>query len=241
MNLRDNLNSYENYIEIINKNNGFIEKRFVKIEQLLADEREGRKRYPKENSEIILSTYQSIFDYQLKVIQATYSSGQELSVISTIYDDALTCMENGFSEQYSYSRVLEMLSLGILLEKRTLHFKRLEKILDEEQLEDRLLNILLKQKLDNTSDRNFIFENPYKGVSDIIVSAKNDLLCVKNVKLFMENWYRSIDIKTHKSNFNIHSGYWCWEAGALVKVLGIDDSNLHQEQFYPYDLVHAKI
>jgi hypothetical protein len=42
----------------------------------------------------------------------------------------------------------------------------------------------------------------------------------------------------HKSQWNIHSGYWSFESGALVKILGLDDSSLKDTQYYPYDMVH---
>ena len=36
----------------------------------------------------------------------------------------------------------------------------------------------------------------------------------------------------------IHDGYWSFESGALVKVLGLDDSSLKGLPYYPYDMVH---
>ena len=33
-------------------------------------------------------------------------------------------------------------------------------------------------------------------------------------------------------------GYWSFESGALVKILGLDDSSLKEVQYYPYDMVH---
>ena len=44
----------------------------------------------------------------------------------------------------------------------------------------------------------------------------------------------------HKSKWNIHTGYWSFESGALVKILGLDDSTLKDQPYYPYDMVHWK-
>jgi hypothetical protein len=33
-------------------------------------------------------------------------------------------------------------------------------------------------------------------------------------------------------------GYWSFENGALVKILGLDDSSLKEVQYYLYDMVH---
>ena len=32
-------------------------------------------------------------------------------------------------------------------------------------------------------------------------------------------------------------GYWSFESGALVKILGLDDSSLKEVQYYPYDML----
>lgn len=35
-----------------------------------------------------------------------------------------------------------------------------------------------------------------------------------------------------------YTGYWCWEAAAIAKILHIDDSGLEGHEYYPYDLAH---
>ncbi|MDD7379168.1 MAG: DUF1911 domain-containing protein [Lachnospiraceae bacterium] len=35
-------------------------------------------------------------------------------------------------------------------------------------------------------------------------------------------------------------GYWSFEAGAIAKILNLDDSSLKDVPYYPYDLVHYK-
>ncbi|RKO68268.1 DUF1911 domain-containing protein [Sphingobacterium puteale] len=44
----------------------------------------------------------------------------------------------------------------------------------------------------------------------------------------------------HHTKCNIHTGYWSFESGALVKILGLDDGHFKELQYYPYDLVHRK-
>ena len=46
--------------------------------------------------------------------------------------------------------------------------------------------------------------------------------------------------EAHKSSQNIYYGYWSFEAGAIAKILNLDDSNLKDVPYYPYDLVHYK-
>lgn len=46
-------------------------------------------------------------------------------------------------------------------------------------------------------------------------------------------WYGS-----HKTE--LYYGYWSFEAGAVVKILGLDDAALRDQKYYPYDLVHGR-
>ena len=62
----------------------------------------------------------------------------------------------------------------------------------------------------------------------------NEYIVDKWYKLHKEcAWYDS-----HKNNKNLYTGYWSFEAGAVAKILGIDDSSLKDVKYYPYDLVH---
>lgn len=46
-------------------------------------------------------------------------------------------------------------------------------------------------------------------------------------------WYNS-----HNSKQNTYYGYWAYEAGAISKILKLNDEELKEQQYYPYDLVH---
>jgi len=65
-----------------------------------------------------------------------------------------------------------------------------------------------------------------------------------NEKYIVEQWYVGHSdcgwYNSHLSKQKIYSGYWCFEGGAIAKVLGLDDSRLKNQQYYPYDLVHYK-
>lgn len=69
---------------------------------------------------------------------------------------------------------------------------------------------------------------------------------LEKLQLFLKHWYKDLsDIGWHDShkpdeagNSNGYFGYWSFEAGAAVLLLGIeDDSSLHQYLYYPKDLV----
>ena len=80
----------------------------------------------------------------------------------------------------------------------------------------------------------------YECLGDAINSVQvsddllKDYLEKKWYKIHKEcSWY---DI--HKKSPELYAGYWSFEAGAVAKILGVDDSSLKDEQYYPYDLVH---
>lgn len=43
-----------------------------------------------------------------------------------------------------------------------------------------------------------------------------------------------------ESKQNIYYGYWSFEAGAIAKILNIDDDSIKNISYYPYDLVHYR-
>jgi hypothetical protein len=49
-------------------------------------------------------------------------------------------------------------------------------------------------------------------------------------------WWKSHEIVDVGGLF--YGGYWCFEAAAVVKLLGIDDSSFRDREFYPADLLH---
>lgn len=74
-----------------------------------------------------------------------------------------------------------------------------------------------------------------------------DISFTRKVKKMLEkaeikDWYNEDCgcYETHKSKQNIYYGYWSFEAGAIAKILNLDDSRLKDVPYYPYDLVHYK-
>jgi len=86
---------------------------------------------------------------------------------------------------------------------------------------------------------------PYEALADALSSADNDA-ALKDLDRFLKRWYKDLSgaawHDSHKPNENGdqggYHGYWSFEAGAAVILLGIeDDSSLHKYLSYPKDLV----
>lgn len=86
---------------------------------------------------------------------------------------------------------------------------------------------------------------PYQALSDALFSENNDSALTK-LHEFLRRWYKELagcgwhdsHIADANGNQGGYYGYWSFEAGAAVVLLGIeDDSSLHQYLYYPKDLV----
>jgi hypothetical protein len=87
---------------------------------------------------------------------------------------------------------------------------------------------------------------PYEYLADALSSTDNDT-ALKELNLFLKHWYKDLAgtgwHDSHKPDEDgnmggCYYGYWSFEAGAAVLLLGIeDDSSLHKYLYYPKDLV----
>ena len=55
-----------------------------------------------------------------------------------------------------------------------------------------------------------------------------------------EEGLKSQKEREERAKEKLYYGYWSFEAGAIAKILNLDDSNLKDVPYYPYDLVHYK-
>ncbi len=247
MKLRDVLNTEEGYQEIIDKKDRFINSRFDKIKKLKKDEIDGIQQYPKPNYDIIISSKKSILTFYREILETKYSVGEELSVIKQYYLDVINFI-NDSKTHSGYANILRLISMGIMFEINEDEFKILielvERYLKKTKDEDFLIDFLINfYKPDWIQSNTFLINIPYKNINGIIELSKKSKIeaSVKLNTYISKCWYRGIiEVETHKSKWNIHTGYWSWEAGAIAKILNLDDSSLKDQQYYPYDMVHFK-
>ncbi len=241
MKLRDELNSVENYTKLLSKKKGYITEKEHKIMELYDAESKGIQLFPKTNVEVIQSTKDTILIYQYDIIMLLYSVGEDISVIRTQYLETIKSMQNVWRQTNGYVQMVMMLSIGVMLDIEQNEFNKLMELVKNDNPNDFLIDFLIKSRVENWEQHEgFKFSKPYKTTKEIVEITNTDKNkgVEKLVKYMQKDWYKSIETKTHTSKFNIHSGYWCFESGALVKILGLDDSILKNQEYYPYDLVH---
>ncbi len=89
------------------------------------------------------------------------------------------------------------------------------------------------------------WSKPYEALADAMSSEDNDA-ALRHLDLFLKHWYKDLAgtgwHDSHKpdeqGNQGGYYGYWSFEAGAAVLLLGIeDDSSLYKYLYYPKDMV----
>ena len=234
MKLRDKLNTEEGYIEIIEETKEFIDS---EIDDLSSYDTNSKKDIDK-----IVATHGNLFKYNLELFETYYSIGDDILKGESLCVQNIHHIEKSWNAQSGYVQMITMLSLGILFEIEDSEFNKLVGLVERDNVNDHLIDFLIRYRNpDREQSEKFLWNKPYKGVSEIVELANEDKgAALERLKKYLGEWYRSLETKTHESKWNIHTGYWCWEAGALVKILELDDSSLKDQQYYPYDMVHWK-
>ncbi|HHB1940655.1 TPA: PoNi-like cognate immunity protein [Bacillus cereus] len=244
--MRDYLCIEEKCREGIEYHKEFIEENREDIKSLEEDTKNGIQRYSKDNKSIIEGTYLANFRYEMEDIRAKYSLGEDVSVIEKEFHNAIYDLENTGSREIGYLSLIWMISLGILLETDKKNIERLKKIVDTKNMNDTVIDFLLcASDIGYTKMTNRYYkENPYAKTREIIELAQTDKKeASKRLQTYMEKeWFKGhYDYEwknAHKEPGYV--GYWSFETAAIVKILGLDDTSLKDNNHYPYDLAHYK-
>ena len=188
--------------------------------------------------------YNILINSYEKEINLLYSLGEDLATIEEVYKKLLLYYSKMWDRKYGYIELIKVLSLAVLFEVDRSDIFELEKKLISEKFDDYLVNFLI-QKIDSTWERKGE-EFEFKGSDCLkqILEKDREIACEELKEYLLEKWYEihreCAWYDSHKSNKNVYYGYWSFEAGAIAKILNLDDSSLKDVPYYPYDLVHYK-
>lgn len=235
--MRDTLNTENNYHELILKKEGFIKE---DIAEYLDNQDWDVERVRDQFSTICMYSYQ--------ILISKYSLGLKVSDIQNDYKKTVSFMEKGWESVSGYVEMVWMLSIGIMLNVEDEEFSKLTELVRRDQLDDYLINFLIAAKKPDWElhSKNFRFPKPYKALEEVIeLSASTSGKAVERLKKYLQKeWYPGHKDSgwhdDHKSKWGVHFGYWSFESGALVKLLGLDDTEIKDMNYYPYDMVHYK-
>jgi len=234
--MRDLLMNEEYFINYVN----FQNKRIEKFEALL-------EKSIKDNGiefKGVRTGQLALLNFYLNKATALYSAGESIEKIKELYPLIQKYFVFVWNKEGSYSILLKVLSLGILLNISMENFQELIFLVKNEKMNDCLINRLLHY-IDNSVDTvniSPLFE-PYIFLDSILLNDNGNNQSLLLLQDYLENkWYKGHKdcgwYDSHKSNQNTYCGYWSFETAAVAKILNIDDGKLKNTMYYPYDLAH---
>ena len=242
MDLRDTLNTEENYKDGLISNKEALLYFQVKLQKLQSDLERGIENYKKPTIEVYKSTLATILSYQRDILLATYSIGDSLSAFKEEYIIFVSSLIPVWRKEWGYEQMLWALSIGILLEIDETTFDKLVDLVRKDDPEDYLIDYLIQSRHPEWSIRiNYNFPRPY-GFTRKIIEEENSDQAVNLLKEYViKKWYQgsrdSAWYDVHKQNVKSHVGYWSFESGVLCKLKGLDYKELEGIPYFPYDLV----
>ena len=215
------------------------------IMEIINAEKEHIQLYSAPNSNVAYNKTVTLFGCKLNSFLTKYSVGEDMEVLKYDYNDLLETLTNHWTITGMYVQMLWMLSIGIMLDTDEQNIRILSGMIDNENVNDALYDFLIKYRLTDWErcSNTVLFPVPYQSALSIISSnnQSKELSIQKLEKYLKKEWYQGhSDCAWHDDHkYGIrHDGYWSFESGALVKILGLDDSSLKGLPYYPYDMVH---
>lgn len=148
----------------------------------------------------------------------------------------------------AYDEMIWMLSLGYLLNVSDDIFMKLVEVIDRDNVKDLLFEFIISAKIKSREPLKEESYRKYFGVPEVFsklreaIRVEDKVIAENLVKEFItKNWYKNHKdaswYNSHKSKFDIYYGYWSFETAAVVKIMGLEDSNFRDCKYYPKDLL----
>ena len=184
----------------------------------------------------------------LDLIYIRYSVGGNVSECYDEYIQAATYYGKGWDPDAFYSDMIDMIALGSLLHVPDDVYAPVVNYIRQSDegssygtwTPDALLwYIINAREPAGGLQPDTLISEAYRDIYDLTKMPRAD--AEQEMKLYLGKWY-----SLHKDApwYNAHTkerayrGYWCWEAAAITKIMGLDDSGYKDNPYYPYDMVH---
>ena len=189
----------------------------------------------------------------IRAIEISYSMGEDIGKLRKLYISSLDNYILGANfKNPTYADDLDRISLGILIDIDNTDFNRLADYIQrmDEQAKPSdwtpdlllwfMLNSRLKEDEKQTYADKLAFPKLYKGLFRL-TQISDAQEAKKALEDYIEKWYNlNKDAPWYNNHLkkNCYRGYWAWEVAAVAKIMHIDDSDLKDNPYYPYDMVH---
>lgn len=193
----------------------------------------------------VINVKKKVYDLKFQILIANYSMGEPVENLIDDYRLIVQDMKELW-DPARYEDMLWMLAIGVMLEIDDESFNVFVKLVENSHLDDFLCNFIIHSRKNevNYEDCALLFEVPFNSLIKVI-HAENEGDAIPLMKEYLlEKWYVGHKdmgwYDCHKHREKLYFGNWSFESGAIVKILGLDDSVLKTIPYYPYDMVHFK-
>lgn len=192
--------------------------------------------------------YKRLTRERFSYIIALYSAGVELercrAELKELVKENAVYNEKYRDNGFAYYNLLSYTSLGIMLKIDQATVEQIISIYETSEKKSQLIELLLhhlqptfkvKTPPDNF-ENTVLFQNMLNG--RISPDTEKIHTFLQNVWYSLqkeEEWYDS-----HIESPDYFDGYWCFEAGAVVVALELDDESLQNTPYYPYRMAHYR-
>lgn len=164
----------------------------------------------------------------INILVAEFSAGADKEELLSAYKDVIK-----YCHKPSYEEILRLLSFAVMLGDKTEILSFIESNLKTIQ-EDKLLSVLLNYlRGDAVTANGYKVESLYSRLNEFFEANDKE----SALKKYMNGWYSASAgaswYETLKSNTDTYNGYWCFEAGALAIIYGLDLNDLAQNEYFP--------
>ena len=184
-------------------------------------------------------------DLQLIQIEAMYSLGLPLMDIKEVLLKMIENFCKSREKTGAHDQLLSTISMAILLGVDETDIKKLTDLISKIEFKDYLVDFLLhgltpEWKIKSSKMK---IPKPYLYIQDILNAETKEQAYILLKEFVEKKWYNGsrgyLWYNSHKMvERDTYSGYWCFVAGAVSKLLELDDTSLKDCQYYPYDMVH---
>ena len=203
----------------------------------------------------------------VNAVIATYSMGGSRRDMLSYFNPAIDLIDEFWFEQKklvydreplnqygisNYFQMLSILSLAYLLNIEEGDFKKIASAIEKDGVKDKIYSFLISNRLkevkmstNESYQHNFAVVDTYQVLREAISVDNKGESSMLVGRFLKSEWYSNLTkagvgyLDRHDNKSNSYNGYWCFEAAAVVKIKGLDDSSFRDHPYYPADLVHG--
>lgn len=188
--------------------------------------------------------YENLLREKKRLFVARYSAGEDLGALKQYFESLVPEFLKHWDRGVGVD-LIDFISIAILFEADDETMRQIAEVSKELYIsrtrkQDWLVNFLLHGRIPEIEYEGVPFALPklYSAYQGIIESEKPE----EELFLFVKRrWYTSRKVMAWWGSHlrledKCYFGYWTFEAAAVAKTLGLDDSTWNELVYYPYDL-----